>query len=264
MTTEYGGYDGGYDLTRAERDLDDLLDWLDELRDDLVPGTPRRWGAREADPDEPVDSLAGFGISKAPAPLRVDVLDVLLDVEVSVRELTEEVVEKLDRTGPDVSPGSADLVRLRWLRSQLPAIADDGDLAEHVGDELHRLLVAVSRAVGRFLPSTTLDSTCPLCGGHSRLKVNHDRGEIACPDCGMVWTEAGTGPASWSWLSRLLGAEPPERLYDATEAAAIAGVSPATVRCWKASGVLPVAGRRGPANVYRISAVLDARDAAAG
>lgn len=249
----------------AERDFTDLLDWYVEAVRDLIPGTPRRWG--DADPVAAADDPdRGFGVSKAPAPLRIDVMDVLLDVEVSVRELTEEVVEKLERTGPTLVAYGPGRLRRRivWLIAQLPAIDALPDLAEHVGDEAHRMLGRVNSATGRFLPATTLSSTCPLCGGHSRLKVDHNRGEIGCPDCGMAWTETGTGPQSWEWLSRLLGAEPPERFYDAIEAAAIAGVPPATVRGWRVSGRLTPAGRRGPANVYRAGDVLAARDEETG
>ncbi len=247
-------------LARARSDLDDIADWLSELYADREKGTPRHWAEGKRTEVEGRSGPPG-----ATAPARLDVLDTVADLEVSVRELVDAICDRLDRSGPALAPGPSEAVartRLIWLRAQLPVVGDHDDLAEHVEDEARRLVRAVRRATGQLLPIQTLRLTCPLCDGVSRLAANHNTGRIACPDCGMVWSDNVSGVGGWDWLRQLMMptvSAKTEYLLTTAEAAAYVGVRSENIRDWQRSGHLEPAGKRGLSNTYRSADVLEAR-----
>ncbi len=246
-------------LARARSDLDDIADWLSELYADREKGTPRHWAEGKRTEIE-----GPFGPPGATAPARLDVLDRLVDLQVSIRELVDAVCDRLDRSGPALPAGDRPEAvlrsRLTWLRAQLPAVGDNDDLAEHVEDEAGRLVRAVRRATGQLLPIQTLRLTCPLCDGVSRLAANHNTGRIACADCGIAWSDNVSGVG--------LGLVAPT--YDANglckdgvpadhrRGRRLRRGTSENIRDWQRSGHVDPAGKRGLSNTYRSADVLGA------
>ncbi|GII89645.1 hypothetical protein Ssi03_76350 [Sphaerisporangium siamense] len=147
----------------------------------LAPGTPRRWNQHEMTPEQEarMDQLARAereakrlnmamglkSLGNAQAPLSLDVLDLLADLDASIADLEAAVCERL---GLDVRASATTDQRLEDLGLLLGRVADDEDLAEHVEDEVHRMHRQVRRALGEHEPVHRLHGVrCPTCGALS-------------------------------------------------------------------------------------------------
>lgn len=132
---------------------------------------------READPEAP-----GW----SPAPVRLDVVEVVADVTDGVLDLEEAVREALDlpaaervrrpsrtRLTHDAHRNLADVQEpdgsvhwaCVWIEDALPALAADPVLACHVADEARRMARAVLAAIGHIADSVLIQARCFVCGG---------------------------------------------------------------------------------------------------
>lgn len=251
-----------------------LLDWWVEVISDLIPGTPRLVSTvrRESAED---DDLRGFSVAKANAPLRLDVLAVLIEIEDGARDLVATVCRALNRKPPVLlEPSPAQFPRrsevlqrrLAWLLAQLPVINADAELSRQVRKRTGRMAAALRRGVAMHLPTGPLPYSCPECEPEDRLLGDAERGTVTCPACNRGWSHDGTGQDSLLWLGRLLWRFAPveEELLLTTEAAAaVVGVKPENIRDWQRSGHLEPAerGEGSRPNRYRHADVLAARAA---
>jgi hypothetical protein len=132
---------------------------------------------READPEAP-----GW----SPAPVRLDVVEVIADVADGVLELEEAVREALDLPAAErarrhaSTPPVLDAPRnpagveepdgsvhwaCAWIEEALPAVAADPVLACHVADEARRMARTVLAAIGHIADSVLIQARCFVCGG---------------------------------------------------------------------------------------------------
>lgn len=195
--------------------LGDIADWWEELEEDLLPGTSRRWYQREETAEQLADRAEqdrqdrlakqleiwkgrtpnGFTAS----PVTDQVLDVKVDVESTVAKLWLLVH---DRTGSVTSIERQPVpVMARWLADCLPGM-DDADLVELLGRESRRCAAAMVRATGRTEPVLKLDGRCPDCRCLSlRAWPLKETAKCVTPSCGRVWA----GQEQLAWLSRIIG-----------------------------------------------------------
>lgn len=132
---------------------------------------------READPEAP-----GW----SPAPVRLDVVEVIAEVTDGVLELEEAVREALDLPAADrvrrpastrlAYDGHRNLADVEepdgsvhwacvWIEDALAAVAADPVLACHVADEARRLARLVLAAIGHIADSVLIQARCFVCGG---------------------------------------------------------------------------------------------------
>lgn len=206
---------------------------LSLLRQALEPGTARRWSERDLteteaerqDAESFKDRAAAVAAYRAgidvpgftTAPLRVDVADVLANVEGSLAELEDAVCDRLGLTPtPNTSPDE----RARRVGEDLaPVVADIPDLAEHVASEAARLAREARRAIGDREPVNKLRGRCPVCESTS-LRAFPEREVVLCvnADCRCDDPDCRCGdedrPArhrwhydEWPWLAQLLADE---------------------------------------------------------
>lgn len=137
---------------------------------------------------------SGSSSSGIPAPLRLDVIDVMAMVERTVAELVPLVRGAL-RLGLDTGPRDERIVRtvrgIRFLGRVLqPVYDDDPVLGARVTDELWDARRRVSIVAGEGVRPFRLAAPCQSCGA-SEVWVRPDRWQTRCRACGVV--EAADG-----------------------------------------------------------------------
>lgn len=163
----------------------DLL-WLAEHAADLVEskfrGTPRPWqqpAALSADQREDRDTLAraerherdASAIGEHPAPVHVDVLDLLVDLLATADDLAARISQAagVEPMRPAESAFADPAPYLRHAATHL-AMAGEAlpELEPHVEAEAARLRYALAKHFGEFVYGQTLQGHCPWCNGGAR------------------------------------------------------------------------------------------------
>lgn len=228
--------------------LHDLL-WLAERAHDLADarlrGSARPWQQpADLNPEqrEQRDEHARaeradrnhHALAEAPAPLHLDVLDLLVDLLATADDLAERVAQAagVDRLGPAASHTADPEPYLRHAAGHLVmAYEADPQLARYVEEEAGRLRYEVAKALGEFVYGQRLMAICPWChGGMMRSytwRVREVQGEAAvvCESgvCQPPEADCGTwhrGNPAWplsregSWL-----ADRVERMQDVRDSA---------------------------------------------
>ncbi len=179
-------------IDRAYSELDSLRVGLGLLPEAMHIGTPRRWIERDlsqaqldrqgqehkADRIERIENAAK-GIKPAgnsKAPLRLEVLDALVDIEESVKELEAAVCDRLGLTPLE----SADTEeRINRLIKLLNRIDEDEDLAKHFMRESARLNRTARSAIGDSEPVYKIKARCIICDSLS-LRAFTERNIVMC------------------------------------------------------------------------------------
>lgn len=212
-------------IGRVLRHVDFVSTHWADLAEARRPGTPRRWAqtsSRAESRRRATSEGAGLaGLTKARAPLHLDVLDTMEDVRAVSRELANAV---------SLLSGAV-LLRKRGLSDPRPDLAfiaenlevsakvDGGwivDAALDMTDDcsIVRARNRTATALRMILSGQVLDADCPWCGARPlRIEVHADEPLVVCrsrrvceppePDCGTwvqdrpAWIEA-----EWAWMAR--------------------------------------------------------------
>lgn len=160
----------------------DLL-WLADRAHDIaearLKGTSRPWqqpADLEPDKREERDAHARLeraerstlSIGEHPAPLHLDVLDLLVDLLATADDLAEKVAQAagVDRMPPAASATADPEPYLRHAAAHLAAaIEADSQLGKYVEEEASRLRYDVAKHLGEFTYGQRLMALCPWCHG---------------------------------------------------------------------------------------------------
>ena len=215
-------------MTRIPGLLD--LEWLAAHTADIVDarlkGTSRPWQMppdlnpeqreeRDAHARAERADRTAHALAEAPAPLHLDVLDLLVDLLATADDLAERIAQAagVERMPPAASASADPEPYLRHAITHLPtAISVDQQLGWHVEKEASRLRYDVAKHLGEFVYGQRLMAPCPWCRGGVqqgytlRVREVHGEAAIVCEsgtceppeaDCG-TWT---SGRPAWP-LSR--------------------------------------------------------------
>lgn len=216
---------------RTYEHLAALRDSLQYLDDALIPGTPRRWAERDLTPEQRasmdrraveereaklVNLSRGIkALGDGRAPLRLDVLDTMADIAVSVPELEEAVCERLQITPLERATTAERISRLVNLLDRIDLYED---LAEHVHNEALRLRRQAGKAIGDVEQIRKLRFRCHICDATS-MRAFPERELIICvnadcqcgaDDCPCKWERPirhRWSFSEWPWLASLLDEE---------------------------------------------------------
>ncbi|MFD8531516.1 hypothetical protein ACFV0L_29260 [Streptosporangium canum] len=217
--------------SRVYEHLAALRGQIPALRLALIPGTARRWAQRDLTPIQRhrMDMLARAereaktlnlsqgikSLGSGRAPLNLDVLAALADIEACVVDLEAAICERL---GTTPLAGATTAERISRFVGLLDRIAAHEVLAEHVEAEAVRLHRQASRALGDTEPVRRLDARCPICGARS-LRALPDREVVVCVNtvcrcadddcpCNATTSRRHCWPyAEWGWLAEILDDE---------------------------------------------------------
>lgn len=174
-----------------------LRSYLPLLDDALQPGTPRRWSqtdltdeqrerldvqARAEKAAKHANLAVGIkALGDGKAPLRLDVLDWIADIDAGVAALESAVCEQLQLAPLQYGKTGA---RIAHIVGLLERVAGWPDLADHVTAEAVRLRRLAGRAVGDNEPVHRIGGRCPICSAKS-LRAFPDREVVVCvnSDC---------------------------------------------------------------------------------
>jgi hypothetical protein len=193
-------------LTRipdARRDLDWLAASWDDLMDSREKGTQRTWLHHRSSRETPIntgDELVT--VHGLPAPLHLDVLDVIVSIVAWADETSENVAQTLgmDRLPHATSAYADPRPHLLHIADHLgPLFADEPEMAEVIADEAHERAVTAAKLLGLMTGGQRLDCDCPYCGVTSALTVVVREGSEPLIVCmGRCWLDADeTGHAAW-------------------------------------------------------------------
>lgn len=160
----------------------ETLDWLIEYWPDLLEArlpmaTRRPWQTPHLDAEarELIDATAALdryfrnplGVQESPAPIDVNVLQVVLDVLVAADDLAALL-------GPEcmcpvlASPGPGQLDARPWLRYAAARLHELGEAWQTwTADKVHRMYEAVARALAMKYDGQTIKVICPWCLGRT-------------------------------------------------------------------------------------------------
>jgi hypothetical protein len=213
---------------RTYEHLAALRDALQYLDDALVPGTPRRWAERDLTTEQRasmdrraveereaklVNLASGIkALGDGRAPLRLDVLDIMADIAVSLPDLEEAVCEQLGLTPLEKATTAERILRLVNLLDRIDLY---DDLAEHVHAEALRLRRLVAKAIGDVEQIRKLKFRCHICDATS-MRAFPERELIICVNgacrcnadgCPCQWERPARHRWTfneWPWLATLL------------------------------------------------------------
>jgi hypothetical protein len=160
-------------------DLYWLADHSADLAEMRLKGTPRPWQQAaqwDAEAREAADYAAAteraerspMALGEHPAPLHLDVLDLLVNVVAEADRIAEVVaqVAGVDRmasaSSPFIDPAPYFRHAARWLHQAAEA---DPVIGARVELDAARLRLEVSRALGITQRLAPLEAACPWCGG---------------------------------------------------------------------------------------------------
>lgn len=191
-------------IDQAYADLVELRTRFPDLREALMPGTPRRWVTQELTPGQKrrldlqaradretkeVNIVRGIVASgHGSAPIRAEVLDAQAAIEHGVFTLDGEVCERLGLT-PELGGVVETITR---LVHRLRLVATDEGLAAHVRSEARRLNRIAGRALGEHEPVVRIDGRCPHCDARS-LRAFPDRELVVCVRGGCQCADESCG-----------------------------------------------------------------------
>lgn len=193
-----------------------LADHADDIMDARLKGSSRPWkqpADLDADQREERDAHARteraerstLSIGEHPAPLHLDVLDLLVDLLATADDLAERVAQAagVDRMTPATSVSTDPAPYLRHAAAHLVmAYQTDPQLARYVETEASRLRYDVAKELGEFVYGQRLLAHCPWCNGgiHQgytlRVREVHGTAAVVCESGTCQPPEADCG----TWL----------------------------------------------------------------
>lgn len=184
-------------IDRTYEALNALRDRLPLLREEIMPGTPRRWNQFEISPETQARmnelaraerleraSNAARGIKPmgaSPAPLNLNVLNTEMETHAGIRDVEREVCAWLGMTPmPSLTPAEV-VTRIIGLLGRVESLPD---LAEWVMHQVQEMNFRAARALGDVEPLHRISGRCPFCRARS-LRALPERGVVACtnPAC---------------------------------------------------------------------------------
>lgn len=220
-------------------DMDRALVHLSEHWHDLwvarLQGTPRPWTesqvsaqaraqmdarARIERHDRSVDSQGNpVAVGESPAPLHVEVLDLLITIGGLAAAMTAEVARAVQRPAPYPNPDPRP--RLTYVRVNLPTAAAVVPLVDTYASQLIRLEEEVDRALRLVRDGQVLHAVCPWCKGMGKgaltlviRELDQIGPVVMCntpgctppsQDCGTHWRGRPCWrPSEWDWLAERL------------------------------------------------------------
>jgi hypothetical protein len=160
------------------RDIAWLEDTWEDLLESRIPGTARPWREPTLSPEqrERADQLAQDeraargpdAIGEAPAPVHVDVLDVLSELLMTFDLLHEHMAQVVGRERLPSAPSAyADpSPYLRFVAQNLAAAMEaDPEILDAVSDKCRTQVEAVSVSLSLLRDGQTLKAPCPFCRG---------------------------------------------------------------------------------------------------
>lgn len=230
------------------QDLRWVRDRWEDVHEMRLRGTPRPWREPTISPEaraeldrqariEKVDR-EGLTMGESPAPVHVDVLDVLSDILMRADMLAEHMaqtigVERLDHADSAFADAAPFLTFIDLHLTVF--IEDDADGLEAVSQVARELKSEMAQVLGEIYDGQLLSGLCPFCdgrderhptGGARTLKVrlvwlprpedrDHHEPCIVCTsgtcepsesECGLWVKGAPAWPlAEWDWLAKRLG-----------------------------------------------------------
>lgn len=220
------------------RDLDFVHDHWPHLLESRIRGTARPWREPTTSPETRAQADAAARAERLersdvapgehPAPMHVDVLDVIVDLVITADDLAQRVAQAagVDRPAPAAGAFADPRPHLRHIRAWWTAatIADD-KLHAHAEHHLRRLAEDVALALRIVRDGQILQALCPWCGGRTEhqptggartLRVHETPGGwlIVCngvncqpqeAECGKRWRGKPAWPDfEWVWLAQRL------------------------------------------------------------
>lgn len=207
-------------------DLLYLADRCHDIREARLKGTQRPWQQpADLDPSQRAERDAQarleradrnlHALAEAPAPLHLDVLDLLVDLLATSDDLAERVAQAagVERLPPAASHTADPEPYLRHAAAHLAAALEaDPQLGRYVEEEASRLRYDVAKALGEFVYGQRLLVVCLWCHGgatHSytwRVREVHGEAAVVCESgvCEPPEADCGTwhrGNPAWP-LSR--------------------------------------------------------------
>lgn len=176
--------------------LREIADVYPRLVEDLPAGSKK---------GNPSENSAGFGSAPDPrrAPVRVEVHDLIAEIEREVPDLARWACQTMSLTACVVAPVDSDRGRLDELDPRVEAALDTldhywgmlGQYAPEMGDAIEdRLIRLVSRArrlMGETSAPVPLSSPCPECREHTVFRLETEQGAIAVCGNPVCRTEMG-------------------------------------------------------------------------
>lgn len=223
----------------------DLL-WLAEKCQDItearLKGTARPWQqphdltveqrhANDAHARVERAERDSAAIGEHPAPLHLDVLDLLVDLLATADDIAEQVAQAagVERLPTAASAFADPEPYLRYAAAHLSmAYEADPGLAGGVEEDAARLRADVARHLGELTTGQTLKALCPWCdgrtadhpeGGRFTLRVRTMPGDVTAVVCqnslcepgadsGTAWKGYPAWPIwEWSWLAEHIEAK---------------------------------------------------------
>lgn len=173
----------GDPLDRAADDLGYIADMWGDLQVMRLTGTPLPWAmtrltdeqrqaAADRDRAERADrNHEAPGVTAAP--LRIQILDVILDVEQTLADLEQAVLEAVDRTRTGRQPPRRTVPgRVRWLADSRPACVRHG-LTDRVAVDAGRLAIQIRTALRDTPASLPLTGAKCIACGLEKLTLRH-------------------------------------------------------------------------------------------
>lgn len=178
-----------------------LADHAHDLAQARLRGTARPWRqpAEDTDPERRAErellavlerqERSGYALGEHPAPMHVDVADVVVDLLMTADDLAERVAQAagVDRLPPASSAFADPVPYLRHAAAHLQMAAEaDPVVGGYVEREAARLRSVISVHLGELTTGQTVPGLCPWCsGGIARRKTLRIRlvrsGEVMVP-----------------------------------------------------------------------------------
>lgn len=224
-------------MTPGYSDLVWLAEHTPDITEARLKGTARPWQQpadltpeqRRSQSDRAAVERAErttAAIGEHPAPLHLDVLDLLVDLLCVADDIAEQVAQAagVDRLPPASSAFADPEPYLRYAAQHLAAAYDaDPGLEGGVVEDARRLRTEVARHLGELTTGQVLQAECPWChgftadhpqGGAFTLRVRTLPGDltaVVCQndlcdppdgDCGNRWRGRPAWPIhEWNWLA---------------------------------------------------------------
>ncbi len=177
-----------------------LADHVTDITDARLKGTQRPWQqpadltptqaeARDVQAASERADRSVLSIGEHPAPLHLDVLDLLVDLLATADDLAERVAQAagVERLPPAASAMADPTPYLRHAAEHLAAaVMYDQQLGHHVEAEAVRLRYDVAKALGEFVYGQRLLALCPWCRGGAeqgftlRVREVHGHPAVVC------------------------------------------------------------------------------------
>lgn len=214
-----------------------LLDAWDPLHEARTKGTPRPWKETEISIEQQaaLDTQArlekqehgAFILGESPAPLHLDILDRLINIQNTTREIARQIADTL-YDGPTLvylthTRNPNPIYLMQYIQTNTPRLTEPRH--QQVLDDTHTTLQELRAKTATYFAELVegkhLKAACPWCGGyklrfrligyeHPELVIRCETGlcEPGPDNCGAYTGQGFSLPTwpqwEWQWLARQL------------------------------------------------------------